>query len=125
MSSDVVNVDGWWLRLTQVTKGVGGILEGSGPTHSNGDRKNNSRAWPSKECVTAGVCQQLPVPSLACLLWLISIGFSYRKVLSDLGKYLGGRHEGESLVGVSLGEVGQEELCELKGTNTSKKRHGS
>lgn len=87
-------------------QGSSGILERRGPMHSNGDRKNNSRAWPSKECASAGVCQQLPVPRLACLLWLTSIGFSYRKVLSDLGKYLGGRHEGESLVRVSLGEGG-------------------
>lgn len=106
-------------------QGSSGILERRGPMHSNGDRKNNSRAWPSKECASAGVCQQLPVPRLACLLWLTSIGFSYRKVLSDLGKYLGGRHEGESLVRVSLGEVGQEELCVRKVTNTLKKTPGS
>lgn len=29
--------------------------------------------------------QQLPVPPWGCL-WLASVGFSYREVLSDLGK---------------------------------------
>lgn len=68
--------------------------------------------------------QQLPVPPWG-FLWLASVGFSYREVLSDLGKYVRCKTRRRKPLWSESGEVGLEELCIPSGSNTFRKTDGS